>query len=42
MILYTDGVTEAFNAGFNAFGEERLAVVAKKSGACRQQRSATG
>jgi len=31
LILYTDGVTEAFDAGFNAFGEERLAVVAKKA-----------
>ena len=31
LILYTDGATEAFNDVFNAFGEERLALVAQKS-----------
>jgi len=29
-ILYTDGVTEAFDPGYNAFGEERLVHVAKE------------
>lgn len=31
LILYTEGVTEAFDAGFNAFGEDRLAAVAQKA-----------
>ncbi len=31
VIMYTDGVTEAFDAGYNAFGEGRLAVIAKES-----------
>ena len=30
VIMYTDGVTEAFDAGFAAFGEERLASVARE------------
>ncbi len=30
VILYTDGVTEAFDPGYAAFGEERLVCVAKE------------
>ncbi|MFZ0006423.1 MAG: SpoIIE family protein phosphatase [Methanoregula sp.] len=30
VILYTDGVTEAFDARYTAFGEERLAGIVKK------------
>jgi len=31
LILYTDGVTEAFDTGYDAFGEDRLAAVAQKA-----------
>ena len=30
VIMYTDGVTEAFDAGYAAFGEDRLASIAKE------------
>ena len=30
-IMYTDGVTEAFDARYTAFGEDRLVQAAKKS-----------
>ena len=30
VIMYTDGVTEAFDAGYAAFGEDRLVSIAKE------------
>ena len=29
-IMYTDGVTEAFDAGYTAFGEDQLVRIAKE------------